>query len=50
VAKLQEKNVMRLEHKVNASADGKGACVTCRLYGALCARYPEGCVGQGVGG
>jgi hypothetical protein len=29
-------NAMRLEHKVNASADGEGACDMSTVWGALC--------------
>jgi len=38
------KNVMRLEHKVNASPDGKGACDMSAIWGALCS------VSRGMGG
>jgi len=38
------KNATRLEHKVNASPDGKGACDMSVIWDALCS------VSRGMGG
>lgn len=38
------KNAKRLEHKVNASPDGKGACDMSVIWGALCSES------RGMGG